>query len=148
MRKIITILMLATIVLLGGLSLEAKTTKKRVSTKTTTTSAPKEFGPDIFLKKGKYSFSMSFRPDIRNSLKQLGFTGKGDIYSKDGTTVEIYSRDEIIITFADESEMYKFIGLTTKLGYEWNGEEFKTGHFEIEIWVEDNEIKMLRLPDD
>lgn len=147
MKRIITILMLATVVLWGGMTLEAKTTKKRASTKTITTYTPKEFGPDLFLKKGKYSYNMSFRPDIRNSLIQLGFTGKGNIYTKDGIEVEIYSRDEIIITFADESEMDKFIAQTAKLGYEWDGEQFKTGCFEIDIWAEDNEIRMMVLAD-
>ena len=148
MKRVITILMIATLILLGGMILEAKTTPKRVSARTTITYSPKEFGPDIFLKKGKYYFSMSFRPDIRKSLKQLGFTRSGNIYYKDGIRVEIYSDSEIIITFADESEMDKFIAKTAKLGYERDGEQFKTGHFEIDIWIEDNEIRMLKLPND
>ena len=90
---------------------------------------------------------MSFRSDIRNSLRQLGFTKKGNIYYKEGIRVDIYSDDEIIITFADESEMDKFIAKTAKLGYEYDGKEFKTGYFEIDIWAEDNEIRMMVLSD-
>lgn len=147
MKKIITISLLVVTLLLGVMTLEAKTTKKRASTRTTTTSTYKEFGPDIFLKKGKYSYSMSFKSDIRNSLSKLGFTRKGNIYSKDGIRVDIYSRDEIIITFADKSELNKFIEQTTKLGYKRDGQVLETGNFEIDIWVEDNEIRMLRLTD-
>ena len=146
MKKLITICILVVTLLVGGMTVEAKTTKKKSQARTTqTTASTKEFGPDIFLKKGKYSYSMSFRSDIRNSLSQLGFTRKGNIYSKKGIRVELYSRDEIIITFANQSEMDKFIMQTAKLGYEWNGEVFKTGYFEIDIWVEDNKIEMMVL---
>lgn len=77
MKKIITICLMIVTLLAGGMSMEAKTTKKRSKAKTTQTSKKSStsiFGIKTFLEGSGREWMMKPSYDLKKSLLNMGFT--------------------------------------------------------------------------
>ena len=145
MKKIATILMLVTAILLGGASVDAKTTKKKTKAKTSQSAnkiESKEFSPSMLMGKGKYGIIV-FKRGIGNALVNAGFKKEGLKFSKDGIVVKLDRSQPgaVEISFDNLRERDNFINETKELGFEWDGLDcinaYEKGY---DISVYDNKI--------
>lgn len=101
----------------------------------------RDFGPDILIQKG--SFSNGFASNIESTLRRMGFTQNGDIYSKDGISVNTSDPLMIKVTFSNHEQRDAFIQKTTSLGYKWDGTKCLNGkQLTLDIAVDDDTISI------
>lgn len=145
MKKILSILMLVAAILAGGMTIDAKTTKKKAKARTSqsaTKIGSKEFSPTMLMSRGKYG-GIVINRGIGKALVNAGFKKEGLKFSKDGIVVKLdrSQHREIEIFFDNFHDRDNFINGTKVLGFEWDGLKCING-FEkgCDISVDDNKI--------
>lgn len=145
MKKIATILMLVTVFLLGSMTMDAKTTKKKAKARTSqsaTKIGSKEFSPSMLMGRGKYGIIV-FNRGIGNTLVNAGFKKDGLKFSKDGivVTLDRSQPGAIELSFDNYQERDNFINGTKAFGFEWDGLECTNGYEKgFNFSVNDNKI--------
>ena len=139
--------MLVAAILVGGMTVDAKTTKNKKKAKARTSQSAtkigsKEFSPTMLMSRGKYDIIV-FNRGIGTALVNAGFKKDGLKFSKDGIVVKLDRSQpgEIEIWFDNFQERDNFINETKVLGFEWDGLECINGYEKgFDISVKDNKI--------
>lgn len=109
MKKLITLCLLISSLLFGGITAEAqnKITRKKAKARTSSVSGQKVFGPSLIFK--KINSAWQINPNLIRDLKKIGFTEYGTNYggqyleTSDGTEIEcavtILSKDGITLEY-------------------------------------------------
>ena len=152
--------MLAIAIVACGITVDAKTSKKKSKSRTSQTirhtdNSPVDFGASLFLKKDNSLVIFKPGSGIESNLQKLGFSKSGHNFSKDGIKVKMegigssknFYPTVITIKFNNNQERDNFISETKAFGLEWDGLDCINGWEKTTSFsVEDKSIQMTLIP--